>query len=75
MAKALGNPPDRMTVDEFLAWLDEGPEGARYELVAGDVVAMVPECAAHARRKAQVWLAFAQRHQGSWPALRGARTG
>jgi Uma2 family endonuclease len=45
----------RMTVDEFLAWLDGGPEGARYELVAGEVVAMAPEPAARARLKAQVW--------------------
>jgi Uma2 family endonuclease len=47
-----------MTVDEFLAWLEEGSEGVRYELVAGEVVAMAPERAAHARRKAQVWLAL-----------------
>ena len=47
-----------MTVDQFLAWLEEGPEGARYELVAGEVVAMAPERAAHARLKAEVWLAL-----------------
>ena len=47
-----------MTVDEFLAWLDEGPEGMRHELVAGEVVAMAPERAGHARRKAEVWLAL-----------------
>jgi len=58
MAKALDQPPRRMTVDEFLAWLDEGPEGMRYELVAGQPVAMAPERAAHARRKAEVWLAL-----------------
>jgi Uma2 family endonuclease len=58
MAKALAQPSDRMTVDEFLAWLDDGPEGARYELVAGEPVAMAPERAAHARRKAEVWLAL-----------------
>jgi Uma2 family endonuclease len=46
MAKALCQPPGRMTVDQFLAWLDEGPEGVRYELVAGEVVAMAPERAA-----------------------------
>lgn len=40
-----------MTVDEFLAWLDEGPEGVRYELVDGETVAMAPERAAHARLK------------------------
>jgi Uma2 family endonuclease len=58
MAKALDRPPGRMTVDQFLAWLDEGPEGARYELVAGEVVAMAPERAAHARRKARIWRAL-----------------
>ena len=50
MAKVLSSSP-RMTVDQFLAWPDEGPEGARYELVAGEVVAMAPERAAHARIK------------------------
>jgi Uma2 family endonuclease len=57
MAKAIP-PTPRMTVDRFLAWLEEGPEGARYELVAGEVVAMAPERAAHARLKAEVWLAL-----------------
>jgi Uma2 family endonuclease len=58
MAKALHQPPGRMTVDQFLAWLEEGPEGVRYELVAGQPVAMAPERAAHARRKAEIWLAL-----------------
>ena len=35
--------PKRMTADEFLAWAMEQPEGAHYELVAGQVVAMAPE--------------------------------
>ncbi len=60
MAKVISSAP-RMTVDQFLAWLEEGPEGARYELVAGEVVAMAPERAAHARLKAEVWLAL---HEG-----------
>lgn len=47
-----------MTVEQFLAWLEDGPEGARYELVAGEVVARAPERAAHARRKAEIWLAL-----------------
>ncbi len=58
MAKALDQPPGRMTVDEFLAWLDGGPEGMRYELVAGQPVAIAPERAAHARRKARIWRAL-----------------
>jgi Uma2 family endonuclease len=32
-------------------WAMEQPEGKRYELVAGEVVAMAPERAAHARTK------------------------
>jgi Uma2 family endonuclease len=43
----------RMTSDEFIAWAME--QGARYELVAGEVVGMAPERAAHARVKAHVW--------------------
>ena len=58
MAKALDKPPRRMTVDQFLSWLEEASEGKRYELVAGEPVAMAPEPAAHARLKAQVWLAL-----------------
>jgi Uma2 family endonuclease len=47
----------RMTADEFIAWAMEQPEGKRYELVAGEVVAMAPERAAHGRTK----LRFASR--------------
>jgi hypothetical protein len=43
----------RMTTDEFLAWAAEQPEGERYELVAGEVVAMAPERLGHARVKHQ----------------------
>lgn len=50
--------PSRMTVDEYLTWLTEGPGGARYELVAGEPVAMAPERAAHARLKAEIWVAL-----------------
>ena len=46
------------TVERFLAWLEDGPQGARCELVAGEVVAMAPERAAHARLNAEVWLAL-----------------
>jgi Uma2 family endonuclease len=44
-----------MTVDEYLAWLGDKADGTRYELIAGQPVAMVREPAPHARRKAQVW--------------------
>ena len=57
MAKALHPPPGRMTVDEFVAWAMAQPEG-RFELVGGVVVAMAPERAVHARRKAEIWLAL-----------------
>jgi Uma2 family endonuclease len=57
MAKALDQPPGRMTVDQFVAWAMAQPEG-RFELVNGAVVAMAPERAAHARLKSEVWLAL-----------------
>jgi hypothetical protein len=57
MAKAV-SPTPRMTVDRVVAWLEEGPDGAGYEFVAGEVVAMAPERAAHARLKAGIWRAL-----------------
>jgi Uma2 family endonuclease len=39
-----------MTADEFIAWAMTQP--GRYELMAGEVVTMVPERAVHARTKA-----------------------
>ena len=45
----------RMTADEFLDWAMAQPDGARYELVAGEVVAMAPEHASHARAKVAVF--------------------
>ncbi len=44
----------RMTSDEFIAWAMQQPEGQRYELVAGEVVAMAPERLSHARAKHRV---------------------
>jgi len=40
--------PLRMTADEFLEWAMDQPEGQRYELAGGEVVAMAPERAAPA---------------------------
>jgi Uma2 family endonuclease len=60
MAKMSG----RMTVEQFLAWLEDQPDRPRYELIEGVPVAMVPQGAAHARLKAEFWL-----------ALRGIRSG
>jgi Uma2 family endonuclease len=50
-------PKAKMTVDEFLAWVEGRP--GRYELVAGEVVAMSPERARHARAKSAVHAALA----------------
>jgi Uma2 family endonuclease len=47
--------PSSMTSDEFIAWAMEQPEGKRYELFAGKVVAMAPEQSAHALAKANIW--------------------
>lgn len=57
MAKALDKPPGRLTVDQFVVWAMAQPEG-RYELVDGEVVAMAPERAGHARLKARIWRQF-----------------
>jgi Uma2 family endonuclease len=44
--------PSRFTADAFIAWAADQPAG-RFELVRGEVVAMAPERAAHARTKAR----------------------
>lgn len=48
----------RMTIPDFLAW-SEGQERGRYELVAGEIVAMAPERAEHGRAKARIWRGLA----------------
>ena len=45
-------PKARMSVDEYLAWAGDQP--GRYELLDGAIVAMSPEGAAHAERKAAI---------------------
>ncbi len=50
----------RMTSDEFIAWAMERPKGERYELVAGEVVAMAPERSSHALTKGQVFRRLAE---------------
>jgi Uma2 family endonuclease len=47
----------RLTADEFLAWAEVQPNG-RYELFGGEVVAMAPEKADHARTKFRVCAAL-----------------
>jgi Uma2 family endonuclease len=65
MAKALDKPPRPMTVDQFLSWAMAQPDGPRYELVDGQVVAMAPERAVHARRKARIWRALTDAVDGA----------
>ncbi len=52
--------PVRMTADRFLAWAMDQPESKRYELASGEVVAMAPERAAHARAKRDVLQALGE---------------
>ncbi|MEL6339833.1 MAG: Uma2 family endonuclease [Myxococcota bacterium] len=47
----------KMDADTFVAWAMEQAEG-RFELAAGEVVAMAPECAAHNRVKGNVFRAL-----------------
>ena len=49
-----------MTTSEFLHWAQERPEGERYELVAGEPVAMSPERNRHNLVKTDCWLALRQ---------------
>ena len=49
MAKALDDLPGRMTVEEFLEWLDRWPDDPAFELIEGVPVAMAPGRAIHAR--------------------------
>ena len=51
--------PPRMTARAFIAWAVDRPDGERYELVAGEVVAMPPERVAHALTKFSVAHAMA----------------
>lgn len=48
----------RMTARAFIDWAMQQPEGQRYELVAGEVVAMAPERAGHSRVKHRVAVAL-----------------
>jgi Uma2 family endonuclease len=49
-----------MTSDEFIAWAMEQPEGQRFELLSGRVVAMTPERSAHALAKGTVYRRLAE---------------
>ena len=49
--------PSNFTADAFLAWAMDQPRG-RFELVRGEVVAMAPERAGHARAKGSIYRAL-----------------
>jgi Uma2 family endonuclease len=52
-------PNLRMSRDEYRRWAEQQPTG-RFERIDGMVVAMAPERASHADRKALIWLALRQ---------------
>ena len=49
-----------MTSDEFLLWAMTRPEGERYEMANGAIVAMAPERSAHALTKLHIARRFAE---------------
>ena len=57
--------PSTFTADAFIAWAMEQPQG-QFELVRGEVVAMAPERAGHARAKGAMYRALGD-------AIAGAR--
>lgn len=57
MADPLPTPTGKLTREEYRRWAEAQPRG-RFELVAGEVVAMAPERARHIEVKAAAWLAL-----------------
>ncbi|MFZ1431661.1 MAG: Uma2 family endonuclease [Geminicoccaceae bacterium] len=49
-----------MIADEFITWAMTQPEGCRYELVAGQVLAITPERPGHNEGKLEVYIALRQ---------------
>jgi Uma2 family endonuclease len=49
-----------MTSDQFIAWAMEQPEGRRYELIAGEAVAMAPERSMHGLTKGILYRRLAE---------------
>jgi len=47
-----------MTVEDFLAWLEDRPRKPRYELIAGEPVEMSPERVRHSIVKNRIWRAL-----------------
>lgn len=58
-AAADSGPGLRMSREEYRRWAEQQSKG-RFERIEGVVVAMAPERAAHADRKALIWLALRQ---------------
>ena len=48
-------PKHKMTAEEFVAWSMDLPDGQRYELTNGEIVAMASERSRHARVKGRVF--------------------
>ncbi len=46
--------PIHLTADEFIAWAMDRPDGERWELASGELVAMAPERVVHARTKLRI---------------------
>ena len=57
MAEPLPTPSGKMNRAEYRRWAEAQPRG-RFELVAGEVVAMPPERISQARIKGNAWLAL-----------------
>ena len=48
----------RMTADEFIPWAMAQPEGCRYELLGGEIIAMSPERASHNEGKGSAYVSL-----------------
>lgn len=59
MAHPLPQAPAILSREEYRRWAEAQPHG-RYELVAGEIVAMAPGRVEHLRVKAAVWLCLRQ---------------
>jgi Uma2 family endonuclease len=55
----------RMTADEFIPWAMAQPEGRRYELVAGEIIAVAPERAGHNEGKGNAYLSLRETIRGA----------
>ncbi len=54
------SPKQQLTAEQFATWAEKQPEGQRYELADGEIVAMAPERAQHALVKAEIFYRFRQ---------------